>query len=503
VAEAAVRLRGVSKRFGATRAVADVDLEILAGETHALVGQNGAGKSTLGKIIGGIVERDIGEFWAFGTEITHWSPKLALECGIAMIQQELSLVPELSVAANVFLGIESTRFGLLRGNLIERFEELNAHAGFRLNPRARLGSLRIADRQKVEILRALARNARLIVMDEPTSALTINEASHLHEVVRWLRDGGRTVVYVSHFLDEVLEHTDRVSVMRDGRIVRTAPTSEETSEKLVTAMLGRTMELTFPDRPPPPEEKPAPLLRVEHLATPPAVVDVSFEVAPGEIVGLAGLVGSGRSETLRAVFGRDRSGGGTVELDGQPYDDRSPLASINRGLGMIPEDRRDQGLIATMSVRGNVTLASIRDFAVGGLVRRGREASAVGRLLSDLDVTPRRVDGSVATLSGGNQQKILFAKWMSASPRVLLLDEPTRGVDVGAKRRIYRLITDLGREGLGVVLVSSELEEVMSLSHRVYLIHAGRTLEAVDPRETSLDDVVFKLFGLSGQAVPA
>jgi ribose transport system ATP-binding protein len=503
LAEAAVRLRGVSKRFGATVAVADVGLEILAGETHALVGQNGAGKSTLGRIIGGIVARDSGEVWAFGIPVTHWSPKLALQHGIAMIQQELSLVPELSVAENIFLGIESTRLGLLRGDLIERFEELNAHAGFNLDPRARLGSLRIADRQKVEILRALARDARLIVMDEPTSALTMNEANQLHDIVRWLRDGGRTVVYVSHFLDDVLKHTDRVTVLRDGRIVRTSPTSEETSEKLVSAMLGRTMELTFPDRPAALQEQPSPLLRVEHLAAPPAVVDVSFEVGPGEIVGLAGLVGSGRSETLRAVFGRDPSTGGRVEIEGRPYEDRSPLASIRRGLGMIPEDRRDQGLIATMSVRGNVTLASIRDFAMAGLIQRGREASAVGRLLTELDVTPPRVDGSVATLSGGNQQKILFAKWLSASPRIFLLDEPTRGVDVGAKRRIYRLITELGSEGLGVVLVSSELEEVMSLSHRVYLIHAGRTFDVVDPREISLDEVVFRLFGLSGEAVPA
>ena len=493
----------MSKNFGATQAVADVDLEIVAGETHALVGQNGAGKSTLGKIIGGIVQRDGGDFWAFGEPVRHWSPRLALRHGIAMIQQELSLVPELTVAENVFLGIESHRFGLLTGGLEARFEEVNARPGFKLNPRARVGSLRIADRQKVEILRALARDAKLIVMDEPASTLSINEADQLHEIVRWLRDDGRTVVYVSHFLDDVLRHCERVTVMRDGHIMRTGPTSEETSEKLVSAMLGQSMELTFPDRPPMPERQPAPLLRVERIEAPPAVMDVSLEVRPGEIVGLAGLVGSGRSETLRAVFGRDPSSGGSVELLGEPYPDRSPHESVKRGLGMIPEDRRDQGLVATMPVRGNVTLASIDSFVDAGLIHRGREASAVRELLADLDVSPPKVDGSVATLSGGNQQKVLFARWMSASPRVLLLDEPTRGVDVAAKRRIYRLITELGAQGLGVLLVSSELEEVMSLCHRVYLIHNGRTLDEVDPRTTTLDHVVFRLFGLAGQAIPA
>lgn len=476
-------------------------MDILAGETHAIVGQNGAGKSTLGKIIGGIVGRDHGELWAFGEPVQHWSPRVALQHGIAMIQQELSLVPELTVAENVFLGIEPHRLGLLTGGLEARFEEVNSRPGFRLNPRARLGRLRIADRQKVEILRALARDARLIVMDEPASALSLNEADQLHETVRWLRDDGRTVVYISHFLDDVLRNCERVTVMRDGRIVRTGPTSEETSERLVTAMLGRSMELTFPDRPPMPKPRPAPLLRVTSLEAPPMVKDVSFEVGPGEIVGLAGLVGSGRSETLRAVFGRDPIGGGTVELLGESYADGSPHESVRRGLGMIPEDRNDQGLVSSIGVRGNVTLASIDRFVAAGLIQRGREASAVRRLLGKLDVSPLRVDGRVATLSGGNQQKVLFARWLSASPRVLLLDEPTRGVDVAAKRRIYRLITELGAEGLGVLLVSSELEEVMSLCHRVYLIHNGRTLDEVDPRTTTVDDVVFRLFGLAGQPI--
>lgn len=503
MSEAAVSLRGVSKRFGATQAVQDADLEILAGEIHALVGQNGAGKSTLGKIIGGIYPRDAGELHIFGRPVARWSSRIALEHGIAMIQQELSLVPDLTVGENVFLGIEHQRFGIITERLTDRFEELNARARFRLQPKARVGSLRIADQQKVEILRALARDARLIVMDEPTSALTIDEARQLYDVIRWLRAEGRTVVYVSHFLEEILDNCDRVTVMRDGRIIRTAKTASETKSSLVTAMLGRSMDLTFPEPPRNREHEPEPVLRVRNLAAPPAVSDVSFEVYRGEVVGIAGLVGSGRSETLRAVFGADPALRGTVELAGETHEDRSPARSLELGLGMIPEDRRNQGLVSTMRIRGNVTLAALRRFARLGFVRTGIEEKAVMRALENLDVTPRRVDGEVVTLSGGNQQKVLFGKWLTTSPNVLLLDEPTRGVDIGAKRRIYDLIVDLAREGLGVVLVSSELEEVMSLSTRVYLIHAGRTIGAVDPKETTLDQVVFTLFGLHEEAQSA
>lgn len=492
----AVSLRSVAKRFGAVQAVAGADLDILAGEIHALVGQNGAGKSTLGKIIGGIYERDSGDLTVFGTPVDHWSARVALDHGIAMIQQELSLVPDLTVAENVFLGIEGHRLGFMTDRLGERFHRLNEHAGFRLVPGARVGDLRIADRQKVEILRALARDARLIVMDEPTSSLTIDEADHLHDIIKWLRAEGRTVVYVSHFLDEVLEHCERVTIMRDGHLIRTSPAAEETKQSLVTAMLGRPMELIFPPRPIAPKAGGPPILQVEALAAPPSVLDVSFEVHAGEIVGLAGLVGSGRSETLRAIFGADNAESGVVELAGIPYGRRTPHRSVKLGLGMIPEDRRHQGLVSTMPVRANVTLAELRSFVRFGLVDHARESLSVQALLNDLDVIPPRVDGDVATLSGGNQQKVLFAKWLNTTPRVVLLDEPTRGVDIAAKRRIYDLIVNLAKEGLGVVLVSSELEEVMSLSTRVYLIHAGRTIGTVDPARSSLDEVIFRLFGL-------
>jgi ribose transport system ATP-binding protein len=494
--EAAARLRGVNKRFGATQALAAVDLDIIAGEVHALVGQNGAGKSTLGKIIGGIYERDSGDFEAFGQPVDKWSPRLALESGIAVIHQELSLVPELTVAQNVFLGLEKHRFGLLDGSVRSRFEELNARAGFRLDSAARVADLRIADQQKVEILRALARDARLIVMDEPTSALSIDESRHLFDCISWLRDEQHTVVYVSHFLDEVLAISQRVTVMRDGRVIRTGPAADETKETLVAGMLGRSLELTFPAAPAPPEDDTAPALEVEHLAAGADVRDVSFTVRRGEIVGLAGLVGSGRSESLRAIFGADRADAGQVRLGGSDYEGRSPTKSVQRGLGMIPESRRGQGEIGGKSVRSNFSLSEQRDYLRAGLVSRSAERSAVQTLIERLDVVPPRLEASVTTLSGGNQQKVLFAKWLNTSPAVLMLDEPTRGVDIGAKRNIYELIVGLAVEGMSIVLVSSELEEVMELSHRVHLMHAGRTIDEIDPNELSIDDVVRRLFGL-------
>jgi ABC-type sugar transport system ATPase subunit len=497
--EAAVRLRGVSKRFGATQALAAVDLDIVAGEVHALVGQNGAGKSTLGKIIGGINQRDSGDFEAFGQPVDHWSPRLALESGIAMIHQELSLVPELSVAQNVFLGIERHRFGLFDGSVRSRFEELNARAGFRLDPSARVRDLRIADQQKVEILRAIARDSRLIIMDEPTSALSIDEARHLFDCIAWLRDEQHTIVYVSHFLEEVLEVSQRVTVMRDGRVIRTGLAADETKETLVSGMLGRSLELTFPAAPAPPEDETTPALEVQHLAAGADVRDVSFTVRRGEIIGLAGLVGSGRSETLRAVFGADPADSGQVRLGGSDYDGRSPYRSVRLGLGMIPESRRDQGLITGMTVRSNVSLAELRDYVRLGLVSRSAERSAVRSLVERLNVVPPRLEAAVATFSGGNQQKVLFAKWLNTAPSVLMLDEPTRGVDIGAKRNIYELIVGLAAEGIGIVLVSSELEEVMELSHRVHLMHAGRTIDEVDPNEVSIDDVVRQLFGLEAE----
>jgi ribose transport system ATP-binding protein len=491
---ATVQAVGLQKRFGATQALDDVSVDFLPGEVHALVGENGAGKSTLGKILAGVYRADAGTVEVDGEAVGRWDPVRAAQRGIVLIAQELSLVPARTVAENVFLGREPRTWGVLRRGLYGRFAALEERCGFGLDPRAGVGTLRIADQQKVEIMRALARDARVIVMDEPASALTADEAAKLHDVIAWLRREGRTVIYVTHFLDAVLEHADRVTVMRDGRVVRTAPTSEETKASIVEAMLGRALDMTFPERPPAPPPDAEPLVRLAGVGHGDAVRDVTLEVRPGEIVGLAGLVGSGRSEIARLIFGADASDAGEVAIDGRVVTRLSPRRSVRDQVVLIPEDRRAQGLVLARSVAENITLPHLHRFSRGGVVSRRRARRAAAELVERLNVQPPRLDGDVAGFSGGNQQKVLFAKWLLGEPRVIVLDEPTRGVDIGNKHRIYELIAELARAGAAVLLISSELEEVMELSHRVHLVRDGRIVGEVDPATTTVDDVLYRLF---------
>jgi ribose transport system ATP-binding protein len=349
-------------------------------------------------------------------------------------------------------------------------------------------------------MRALARDARVIVMDEPTSALTADEAGKLHDLIAWLRGEGRTVIYVTHFLDAVLEHCDRVTIMRDGRVVRTAPVTEETKESLVEGMLGRAIDLTFPARPPAPPEDVEPLLELTDVHRGDAVRGVSLAVRPGEIVGLAGLVGSGRSEIARLVFGADAADAGEIRVAGRQVGRLSPRHSVRDRVVLIPEDRRRQGLVLARPVAENVTLPHLHRFARAGVLSKKRERRAARELVERLNVQPPRLEAGIAGFSGGNQQKVLFAKWLLGEPRVIVLDEPTRGVDIGSKHRIYELIVELAAAGAAVLLISSELEEVMELSHRVHLVRDGAVVAAVDPRETSVDDVLYQLFGVADGA---
>jgi ribose transport system ATP-binding protein len=489
-----VELHHISKRFGSTQSLDDVSLEIGAAEIHALVGENGAGKSTLGKIIGGVYTPDAGTLRVAGVTSHGWTTRHALAGGVATIQQELSLVPAMSVAENVFLGVENQQFGLLKSNLRDRFQELQTISGFDLDPDAPVRSLRIADQQKVEVLRALARDARVIIMDEPTSSLTADEAAKLHDVMHALQREGRTIIYVTHFLDAALEHSDRVTVLRDGKLIRTSSTSDESTDSLVEAMLGRSLDVIFPPRPPAPSQAASPILRLSHVKSGTAVRDVSFHVHVGEIVGLAGLVGSGRSEVARVIYGADPLDGGEILLEDRPYRNATPRRSARTKLVMIPEDRRRQGLVLTQRVSENISLPHLRSVSMGGFIRGKRERALAATMVDRLNVNPPRVDHPVATLSGGNQQKVLFGKWILGNPRVVLLDEPTRGVDVGAKQQIYQVITDLAAAGSAVILISSELEEVMGLSHRVYLIREGRIILEVEPSHVTIDEVLLTLF---------
>lgn len=496
-----VALRGVGKRFGGVVALAGIDLEIERGSIHGLVGENGAGKSTLGKIVAGVYRPDEGELWVDGRRAVFHSPRDALRAGITIIAQEPTLVPHRSVLENVFLGIENAVAGVVDERAMRRrFAELAEQAQIDLPPRALARVLRVADQQKVEVLRALARNARLIVMDEPTSALTTDESERLFELVERLRAQGTTIIYVSHFLEEVLRLVDTVTVLRDGRIVRTSPAREETPDRLVQAMLGRSMELAFPEKSYPPDDAPV-VLSVRGLSRPPHVADVSFDIRAGEILGLAGLIGSGRSEVARAIFGADGRTSGEILIDGKRVQVRSPREAVRHGIVMLPEDRKTQGLLMLRSIVSNVTLPRLGAVSRLGVVAASKERRAAVGLMTRVDVRAKGPSARVSTLSGGNQQKVLFAKWLFAQPRVFLADEPTRGVDVGAKRAIYELIRSLAAEGKAVLLISSEHEEVLGLAHRVLVMRGGRIVAELD-RDTMSEDAVLRA-AFATEAVPA
>jgi ABC-type sugar transport system ATPase subunit len=484
-----VELRGISKRFGGVHALSDVDVRIEQRSIHALVGENGAGKSTLGKILAGVYRPDAGELVLEGRSVSYRSPREALTDGITIIAQEPTLVPNRTVLENVFLGAEDGVAGVVDSRaLLRRFARLVEDTGIRLPARRPARSLRVADQQKVEILRAIVRNARLIVMDEPTSALTLDESQRLFELVRRLRELGTTIVYVSHFLSEVLEIADTVTVLRDGRVVRTAAAAEETPQRLVSAMLGRSVELTFPEKQPPASDSKV-VLSVRGLTRRPLVDGVSFDIRAGEILGLAGLIGSGRSEVARAIFGADPVDAGTVEVDGSDLRSRNPRRAIRHGVVMLPEDRKTQGLLMLRSILDNVTLPHLDTISEAGVVNLVEERRRGGALISELAVRTRSATAKVSTLSGGNQQKVLFARWLFRTPKVFIADEPTRGVDVGAKLAIYELIHGLARQGIAVLLISSEHEELLGLAHRILVMRAGRVVSELD-RETMSEDAV-------------
>jgi len=497
-AVAPVRLVSIGKRYSGTKALDDVSVEVAGGTVHALVGANGAGKSTLGKIVGGVIRPDEGQLFIDDRPVSYKSPREARVDGIATIAQELSPVPHMSVIENVFFGIEPRRSGLVQWRRMRsQYEELVSQWGFELDGNLKVGPLRTADKQKVEILRAVACDARVIVMDEPTSSLTSVETRTLHRMIRMLRERGRTIVYVSHFLDEVLELADTVTVLRSGRLVRTAPVAEETEESLVAGMFGAAAEAEHFEKP---QRPTAPvILEVSGLARKGVLRDISLQIRAGEIVGLAGLVGSGRSELARAIAGADPIDGGSIAVDGTPRNIRSPADAMAAGMAFLPESRKDDGLFLELSLAANTTFADLSSVASRfGVLRLALERKKTSSLLKSLSVEPPVSSAKAANLSGGNQQKVLFARWLFRNPRVLILDEPTRGVDVAARAAIHRLINKLAAEGTAVLLISSEIEEVLGLAHRVLVMRRGSITRefGADP---SMEAVMEAAFGLGGR----
>ena len=468
--------RGLAKAFGSTLALDDVSLEVRVGSVHAFVGENGAGKSTLGKIIAGVTSPDRGGMDLRGHRVAFSSPRHARQHGISQVAQELALVPRMSVADNVFLGVEPRRAGFVdRRELAARYERLVDEAGFHLPAEVPVGQLAVAQQQEVEILRALASEADLIVFDEPTAALSGDEAERLHDIVRGLIARGRSAILISHFLAEVLELADTVTILRDGRVVRTSAAADETEDSLVSGMLGRSLGGIYPKRRPAPAQAPV-ILRVRDLVAP-GVNGVSLDVRAGEIVGLAGLIGAGRSALAHAIFGRVPIRSGAIEVGGRrPW--RDPRGALRAGVAFIPESRKTQGLMLARPVRENVSLASLGSVSRWGWVRRRLERRGVAHAL-ERSTVQAAAEQPAGTLSGGNQQKLLFARAVLVGPRLLIADEPTRGVDVGAKRAIYEQLARFAAEGVGILLISSELEEILGLAHRVVVMRAGSVSGAI------------------------
>ena len=496
-----VELKDIGKSFGGTRALEGVSLTIVRGSIHALVGENGAGKSTLGKIIAGAHAPDTGQIRLAGEPVRFHSPRDAINAGVNLIAQELSIMGSLTVEQNVFLGVEPSQAGFQnRRELRRRYNELAASVGFELDGGGNAGTLRTADKQKVEILCALCRNAELIVMDEPTAALSRPDVDALHGVIRQLAANGTTVVLVSHFLGEVLELADEVTILRDGRLVQTVPAAGQTEESLMAAMLGRSLDATFPAKRPAPADAKA-VLSVRDLVAP-GVNGVSFDLHAGEILGLAGLVGAGRTEVARAIYRANRVQSGSVTVSAG---DRTgvnvtgtPRTAMRAGVLMIPESRKEQGLLLGRSIRENVSLSTLAQVSRFGLVQPGPERRTVREMLSRVDARGGGKGGQSApasSLSGGNQQKLLFARSLLSDPTVLIADEPTRGVDVGAKRAIYELLTVLTADGLGILLISSDVEEILGLAHRVLVMRGGRVVTELTGENATEAAILGAAFG--------
>jgi rhamnose transport system ATP-binding protein len=484
-----VALTGVSKSFAGIRVLRDIDFDVLPGEVHALLGENGAGKSTLIKIIAGVHAPDAGTIRIGERALSAVTPRDATEGGLATVYQELLLFPELTVAENVFLG-HAPRTGLgtldwpaMRRRARELLDSLDSHD---LDVDVKVGSLSVANRQRVEIAKALSQNAKLLIMDEPTAALADADVHRLMTVVRRLRDRGVGIVYVSHKLPEIFALADRVTVLRDGALIGTRPLAEVTEATLVAMMVGREIDHLFP--------KPEPVigdavLKVTGLSFGDRVRDASFELRRGEILGLAGLVGSGRTELALTIFGITPATAGTIELDGRPVSITSPRQAKRLGIAYVPEDRGLQGLVRPMTIAQNVSMAALRRIARGIFLDFRAETAQGAASIRQLGVRARGPAQVVAQLSGGNQQKVVLGKWLETAPRILIMDEPTRGIDVGAKAEIHALMGRLAGEGLAILMISSELPEVLGMSDRVLVMHSGRLVATIDRADATPETV--------------
>nr|WP_042185467.1 sugar ABC transporter ATP-binding protein [Kibdelosporangium sp. MJ126-NF4] len=485
-------MTGIVKTFPGVRALDGVDLTVRAGEVHCLLGQNGAGKSTLIKVLAGAHQPDEGDILWQGTKTTLSTPVAALRMGVATMYQELDLIPGLSVADNIFLGHERARWGFTKDRQARKqATALLKRLGHpEIPPEREVGDLSAAGQQLVSMARALAHDARLIVMDEPTAALAADEVTNLFRVVADLTAAGVAVVYISHRLEEIREIGHRVTVIKDGRTVARDLAADTPTSELVALMSGKRVETVYPTRAESTVDASNEVLKVEKLSRDNEFADVNFTVRAGEILGIAGLVGAGRSEILETIFGARKAGSGTVTVNGKKLRNGDVRSAVDAGVGLAPEERKSQALLMDMSVAQNVTLASMRSYSSFGFTDRAGELRDSRAKLEDLDLRPADPRRNVSTLSGGNQQKAVVARWLVHGCRVLLLDEPTRGVDVGARAELYRLIRELAADGVALVLVSSEMPEVLGLADRVLVLRDGRVIHEAPADELTEADVL-------------
>ena len=484
-------MRGIGKTFPGVRALDGVTLDLYAGEVLALVGENGAGKSTLMKILAGAQPADTGEILIDGNPVRINSPRKAEELGIGMIYQEFNLVPGLNAIDNIVLGDEPVSGLFLDKKMAaERAATGLAELGITIPLNTEVSKLSIAQQQMIEISKAIIKKARIVVMDEPSAALTNREIDKLFAIIDKLKISGVGIIYISHRLEELGRIADRITVLRDGKAIETRKQADFPQDDVIRAMVGRTLESHFPELPPVAPDAPV-ALRIEHLQRPPLVNDVSFDVHRGEIVGLAGLVGAGRTEIVRAIAGADLPKSGSVQVDGQVLRVHGPADSIKAGVAFITEDRKSQGLILGMTVRENITLAHLDDFLDRAhLVERKLENEASAKFIAQLKIRTPSGEQLVRNLSGGTQQKVVLAKWLAGKVNVFLFDEPTRGIDVGSKSEIYGLMVELLKNGAGIVMVSSELPEALGMSHRILVIRDGRIVSELPRAQATPDKII-------------
>jgi rhamnose transport system ATP-binding protein len=482
-------MSNISKSFAGVHALQGVRLELFPGEVHALLGENGAGKSTLVKVITGVYQPDGGEIYLNGAAIQFADPRDATQKGISAIYQELSIFPDLDIAENIFVGRRPTRMGGLVDwkRMYRESGELMESLGIHLDLKTKARNLSIAQQQMIEIARALSVNARILIMDEPTSALTLTEVDELFQIVRRLRDTGTAILFISHRLEELFQIADRVTVLRDGTYVDTRSMTGVTQDELIRMMVGRTVTELFPKKN---VKQGDVILRVSHLTRRGVFEDISFDLHKGEILGMAGLVGAGRTEVSQAIFGVAPAQAGTIEIDGEVVRITSPRQAMEKGMAYVPEDRQHHGLVLPMDITDNITLPILSRYSNRGWLAEKNARVAAYQAATQMEVKATTVWQKARELSGGNQQKVVLAKWLTTAPRILILDEPTRGIDIGTKAAVHSLMCDLAAQGIAILMISSELPEVLGMSDRVLVMHEGKQTGLFERSEATQERIM-------------